>query len=155
MNQTFTRDLGGIDLAQTIPNPAEPGLRLEFVDDWQSPGQGFTATGQRIRLRISVNSTLPLRVCLAWTDIPARALQNNLNLQVQSQTNGQRWLGNADLPMSLNIPDPDNNVEVIQIDSPTAGDFLVQVNAQNLVNTSGQTFALVITGDLASGFSPF
>ena len=57
--------------------------------------------------------------------------------------------------MSLNIPDPDNNVEVIRIDNPPAGDFLVQVNAQNLLNTGGQTFALVAVGDLASGFSAF
>ncbi len=151
----FHQGFGGIDLTQSIPNPIVPALRLEFVDDWQNPGHGFSMTGQRIRLRISVNNVMPLRICLAWTDIPARALQNNLNLQVQSLSNSQRWLGNAGLPMSLNIPDPDNNVEVIQIDNPPAGDFLVQVNAQNLLDVSGQTYALVITGDLTSGFTPF
>ena len=151
----FHQGFGGIDLTQTIPNPAEPGLALEYLDDWQNPGQGFTFTGQRMRYRIAVASALPLRICLVWTDLPARALQNNLNLQAQSQSTGQRWLGNADLPMSLNIPDPDNNVEVIEITTPPAGDFLVQVNATNLLDTSGQAFALVITGDLQGSLGPF
>jgi len=151
----FHQGFGAIDMTHTIPNPAVPALGLEFVDDWQPAGQGFTFTGERRRFTVGVGNALPLQVCLVWTDLPARALQNNLNLQIQSLSTNDRWLGNQDLPMSLNIPDPDNNVEVIRIDNPPAGDFLIQVNASNLLDTTGQAFALVVTGDLTSAIGPF
>jgi hypothetical protein len=49
-----------------------------------------------------------------------RALQNNLNLFVQ-KSDLTKMLGNEQLPNSLKIPDPDNNVESVRIDTPSAG----------------------------------
>ena len=90
----------------------------------------------------------PLRICLTWTDLPARALQNNLNLFVQLPT-GDKRLGNEELPGSLNIPDPENNVEIVRIDDPAAGKYLIQVSATNLLR-GPQDFALVASGALTS-----
>lgn len=74
-----------------IPNPSNPGLRLEFVDDWQDPSKSFTRTGGRRRYQFILSAGIPeLRICLAYTDAPARALQNNLNLIVQNLTTGQK-----------------------------------------------------------------
>ncbi|MCU7942691.1 MAG: S8 family serine peptidase [Candidatus Thiodiazotropha sp. (ex Cardiolucina cf. quadrata)] len=151
----FNQGFGAIDMAHTIPNAGQPDLHLEFLDDWATGNNLFTYTGQRYRFIVSANSGLALRICLSWTDLPARALQNNLNLQVQSLTTNQKWVGNTDLPMGFNMPDPDNNVEVVRIVTPAAGDFLIQISASNLLSTSGQDFALVVTGELTSSINPY
>jgi serine protease AprX len=58
-----------------------------------------------------------------------------------------KLFGNQQLRQSLNIPDVDNNVEVLRIDNPKPGPYLIQVTATNLLRPP-QDFALVVTGDL-------
>jgi serine protease AprX len=151
----FHQGFGCVHMPWAIPNPGEPSLKLEFLDTWKDNTQQFTFTGQRFRYQITVGNGRALRFCLAYTDIPARALQNNLNLFVQSLTTNQKWVGNQDLPMRLSPVDGENNVEIIRIDAPTPGDYLIQIAATNLLSTKGQDFALVVTGDLQSGISVF
>jgi hypothetical protein len=136
-----------------IPNPGEPDLNLEFRDTWNDGSQPFAATGQRFRYRISAGDARPLRFCLAYTDIPKRALQNNLNLSVQYLGTNQKWLGNQDRPQRITQFDPDNNVEIVRIEEPPVGDYLIQIAADNLLDTAGQDFALVVTGDLQSALT--
>jgi serine protease AprX len=149
----FHQGLGCVHMPWTIPNPGEPGLQLEFRDTWQEPAQQFTLTGQRFRYVVTAGSGRPLRFCLAYTDIPGRALQNQLNLFVRSLVTGETWLSNRDVPMRIDRRvDPDNNVQIVRIDQPPPGDFLLQIAATNLTkNTRGQDFALVVSGDLQSG----
>ena len=135
-----------------IPNPSVPGLRLEFVDAWENPAEQFIRSGQRFRFQFSATAGEPLRIGLAWTDLPARGLQNNLNLFVQHIGTGKKWVGNEDLPMSLGIPDPDNNVELVRLENPTLGDYLIQVTATNLLQAP-QDYALVVAGELTSGLT--
>ncbi|MCU7816361.1 MAG: S8 family serine peptidase [Candidatus Thiodiazotropha sp. (ex Rostrolucina anterorostrata)] len=152
----FNQGFGAIDMVHTIPNPNQPDLRLEFLDDMKTRNGNnlFTRTGQRYRYIVSADSGLELRLCLCWTDLPARALQNDLLFQVESLSTGERWVGNKRLSMGFNRPDPDNNVVVVRIDKPPAGDFLIQISALNLLNTSGQDFALVATGALTAPIKP-
>jgi serine protease AprX len=149
----FHQGFGCVNMKWAIPNSAEPTLKLEFLDTWNDNAQQFTATGQRRRYLITAGSARELRFCLAYTDLPARALQNNLNLVVQSLATNEKWTGNANLPMRLSPIDGDNNVEIVRIEAPPAGDFLIQIFAQNLLSVKGQDFALVVTGDLGSGLS--
>ncbi len=150
----FHQGFGGIYMPQTIPNnTAEPNLRLEFVDTWKNQESHFNMTGQRFRFTVRTNGGKWLRICLVWTDLPARALQNNLDLFVEHLSSAQKWLGNQDRPMSLNIPDPDNNVEVVRLQNPAPGEYLIQVQATNLLK-KGQDFALVAAGDLSSPLAP-
>ena len=138
---------GRVDMLRTLPNPSNPNFRLEFVDNWQNAADQFVTTGQRRRYQFSVPSGVTsLNITLAYTDLPARALQNNLNMFLQQLPNGQKWMGNTDLPDSLNIPDPDNNVERIRIPNPAAGNYLIQVFAANILR-GPQDFALVVTGE--------
>jgi hypothetical protein len=137
---------GRVNMHRTVPNPAQPNLVLQFVDNWQNAADQFTATGQRRRYRFTVPAGLArLSATLAYTDIPARALQNNLNLFMQLPDNS-KLIGNAKLPDSLNIPDTDNNVESIRLENPVAGTYLLQVSASNLLS-GPQDFALAVTGD--------
>lgn len=151
----FHQGFGCVHMPSAIPHLADPTLRLEFLDTWKDANQQFTTTGQRFRYRVTVGNGRELRLCLAYTDVPARALQNNLNLFVQSQTTGKKWVGNQDLPMRLSPVDGENNVEIVRIDAPPPGDYLIQIAAQNLLRPQGQDFALVVTGDLQSGLSVF
>ena len=92
----------------------------------------------------------PLSICLAYTDLPGRALQNNLNLTVQKPGSPRKIVGNSALPQKVTPFDCDNNVERVRIEDPEAGEYLIQVSAANLLNSDGQAFALVVSGKLTS-----
>lgn len=147
----FHQGFGCVHMPWAIPNPAEPTLKLEFLDTWKDATQQFTTPGQRFRYRFSAGAGRELRLCLAFTDIPARALQNDLNIIVETPS-GKKITGNADRPMKLGPLDADNNVEIVRIPTPDAGDYLIQITATNLLG-SRQDFALVVTGDLTSGLN--
>jgi serine protease AprX len=137
---------GRIDMQMAIPNPCQPGLDLQFVDNWQDKTTFFTRTGERKRYQFVLPAGTPeLRICMAYTDAPARALQNNLNLIVQHLESNTKWMGNQDLPDALIIPDPDNNVEAVKIQGPAAGTYFIQVFVGNMLQPP-QDFALVVTG---------
>jgi len=146
----FHQGFGCIYMPWAIPNVAEPNLRLEFADEWESNTQSFSHTGQKITHEISVSGGNQFRITLTWTDYPARALQNNLNLFVEHAQSRQKWIGNVNLPIGLNMPDPDNNVEVVRIENPQAGYYRISIIATNILH-SPQDFALVVTGEFDSG----
>jgi serine protease AprX len=142
----YHQGFGRINMADTLPNASRPNLQLHFADDWKPPPQGFAVTGERKRYQFSLPAGGgSLRICLAYTDLSARALQNDLNLFVQLPNN-KKIMGNVQLPNSLNIPDPQNNIEIVRIDSATAGTYIIQVAATNLLK-GPQDFALVVTGE--------
>ena len=143
----FHQGFGEVSLTTSLPNPAEPGLRLEFVDCWETPNLQLGETGERRRFHLDVTAGMPLRLCLAYTDLPGRSLQNDVSLLVQDPK-GAKITGNAGLP-GLTNSDVDNNVEVIRIDDPTPGRWLIQVFARNLLRPP-QDYALVATGALSS-----
>ena len=144
----FHQGFGALYMPWAIPNPAVPDLQLAFLDPWQDPSFQFVRNGQRFRFRLSCGNARPLRFCLVWTDLPMRALQNNIDVFIQLPS-GEKVLGNTDLPMKLTRLDRDNNVEVIRIEDPPIGDYMVQITASNLLR-GPQDFALVVTGDLTS-----
>jgi subtilisin family serine protease len=139
---------GAVHLPTTLPTPAEPDLRLEFVDCWQTPNLQLEETGRRVRFEVDVAGGRTLRMCMAYTDLPGRALQNDLSLMVEDPT-GAKIAGNVGLP-DITRSDVDNNVEVLRIDDPAPGRWLIQVFARNLLRPP-QDYALVVTGALTSG----
>ena len=145
----FHQGFGGIDAQYTLPNELRKDLRLAFVDSWQRPALQLSATGQRFLFSLEVAEGIPLRLCLTWTDPPGRGLQNNLNLFLMHQAKQIKWTGNEDLPRTITTFDRDNNVEIIRIEAPSAGAYLIAVQAANLI-FSPQDFALVVTGHLTA-----
>ncbi len=145
----YHQGFGMVHMPWTLPNPTVPAMKLEFVDGWQDPTLQFTRTGQRLRFLLHVDGGDWLRITMAYTDLPANHLQNNLNLFLEYQPTRQKWFGNLDLPRGLNIPDPTNNIEVIRLDKPAPGDYIIYVSAVNLLE-SPQDFALVVTGNLSA-----
>jgi serine protease AprX len=143
----FHQGFGCIDMLNAIPNDKNPNLRLEFIDSWQQPELQFNMTGKRFLFQIDANEDVPLRFCLTWTDPPARGLQNNLNLIVLNKKMQTKWTGNETIPRTITALDRDNNVEIIRIDRPRAGEYLIAVQASNLLS-GPQDFALTVTGSL-------
>jgi hypothetical protein len=143
----FHQGFGCVYLPMAVPNTLIPRFGLEFYDNWASPNLHFTMTGQRRRFSFNLNPNGWLRITLAYTDPPGRALQNNLNLFLQLP-DGDKLFGNMNLPFGMNRPDATNNVEVIRLDNAKSGNYLIQVVASNLLET--QDFALVITGDFST-----
>ena len=138
---------GRVNMQIAIPNPTQPGLSLQFVDSWKTQGAALSSTGDDPRrYQFILPKNVPeLRICLAYTDAPARGLQNNVSLIVSHIGSGKKWQGNEQLADALTLPDPDNNVEVVRIGHPPAGTFLIQVFVVNMLKPP-QDFALVVTG---------
>lgn len=140
---------GRVSMRTTLPNSAEPWLRLSFIDSWKDPKLQLPATNQKFRFSVTVKAGHPLRVCLAYTDLPASGLQNILRLVVEAP-DGRKFLGNGWLsPQGVPLADDDNNVSIVWIEAPVAGQYRVQVTAWNILE-GPQDYALVVTGDLES-----
>jgi serine protease AprX len=152
----FHQGFGRIDMANTLPNPTVPGMQLAFDDTWQHAARILKDSGQRVRYRLQLGANVPLRICLTWTDHPANGLQNRLVLLVDDGA-GQKWIGNtgaaAVLTISGNPLDPHNNVQVVRVPNPKAGNYMIAVVAVDLLFPP-QSFAIVATGDLASQLQP-
>lgn len=121
--------------------------RLIWFDDHTTglqTGQQVLYEAERYELEV-VNSAIPLRVTLVWTDYPAspaaqKQLVNDLDLTVIGPDN-QEWYGNGI------GGDRTNNVEGIDIPRPARGRYRIVVHAHN-VPTGPQPYALVVSGGL-------
>ena len=89
------------------------------------------------------NSSEPLRVTIVWSDYPAApyagiTLVNNLDLTVIGP--GGTYYGNG-------APDNRNNVEQVELVSPSIGLYTIRINGTNIPQ-GPQPFAFVISGAL-------
>ena len=150
----YHQGFGCLHLPSGLPHAARPALKLEFLDPWKSPADQFSRSGQRFRHQVNVSGGAELRICLVWTDAPDRGLQNSLVLLVQHLQSNRKWVANADVPLAIASPDPDNNVQLVRIDQPPAGDYLIQISARNLLKPD-QDYALVVAGELSGALAPF
>lgn len=142
---------GMLDLSMTIPNERNM-FYLEYRDSLQEPAIAFHTTGQEYAVRFQTQQATWIRACLAYTDFPARAIQNNLDLLMDFEPTREKWSGNiginADDPFTKRKEDSTNNMEIIRIESAQPGLYTVKVFARNLPKGK-QGFALVITtGDM-------
>src|SRR5437763_891275 len=124
--------------------------RLRAIDTATGLAQGETAT-----TTAAVHAGTPLKVVLVWTDPPGIVrgtsdttpeLVNDLDLRVVDGA-GHAIVGNDSLHPGQ--ADRLNNVEVVSIANPAAGNYTVSVNAARLGSGSRQSYALVITGNVA------
>lgn len=136
---------GALRLDTSLPRPGTRE-RLEFVD-----GVAL-AMEEAAWFEADLLGDSELRICLAWTDPPARAVQNNLDLLCMvTAADGKRtrYTGNAGLAQRVTPLDTDNNVEVIRIAQPEAGRLRINVTAKSFATRSDrQDFALVVLGSL-------
>lgn len=108
------------------------------------------AEGTSATVRVNVKAGTPLKAVLVWTDPPGHIapvsdktpqLVNDLDLRVT--TSAGTSLGNGSTPDRL------NNVEVVSLTTPQSGIATFTVSAHHLGFGERQSYALVITGDVA------
>jgi hypothetical protein len=126
--------------------------RLLIVDDTTG-----VATGEYKETRFRVNSAIPLRVCLAWTDTAAApsanpTLVNDLNLELTTP-GGTQYRGNK-YSSGQSQPNPSgwdnvNVEECARVNAPDTGLWTLRVYGQNVATHVRQWFAWTITGDVA------
>jgi subtilisin family serine protease len=120
--------------------PAAPRV-LKYVDE----PYGLSTTWRRT-VTFYNNSAAPLTVTLVWTDYPSTPaagvnLVNDLDITL-TDPNSTTWY-----PNGLATYDRKNNVEVIDLSSPLAGEYTVTISGYN-VPQGPQPFALVVSGDI-------
>ncbi len=153
------RLLAAVVLAQPVPS-FEQGFGFPVLDD----ALFFTGDRRHLRvveadaaasLRLNVKSGTPFKAVLVWTDPPGHAagatdtspqLVNDLDLLVTGP-NGVAY------PNGRTGPDRLNNVEAIGLDAPVAGEYSIAVTVNHLGEGSRQSYALVVTGDVADPLS--
>lgn len=136
---------GGLNMSYALPNRSQK-MALQFFDNWKDSATQFNMTGEQRRFSIALKNSGWLRLCLCYTDPPARALQNNLNLIVDKSGTARKWLGNSTAKFPYSMLDAFNNVEVVNILQAEKGVYTVAVTASNLLQGS-QDFALVVTSN--------
>ncbi|WP_328663147.1 S8 family serine peptidase [Nocardia salmonicida] len=105
------------------------------------------STGQLHTLEIEVTSAaVPLRVVLAYSDFPGETLVNNLNLVVRGPDGAPR-AGNSGQGAGFTM-DSTNNVEVVEVGTPTVGTWRIDVIGSN-VPQGPQPYSLAILGAAA------
>lgn len=141
------------------------GLSSWISEERLNQGQTFTMT-----VRSNGGANNPLIASITWTDVPGeanngqrltpndpfRSLVNDLDIRITRN-------GTTFFPWKLNSIDPtmpatragDNNidnVELITIDNPAAGDYVITITHKGNLVTGSQNYSLVVTG-IASSFS--
>ena len=120
--------------------------------DHRDVTSGIT-TGNTNSYQFNVDSSHPARFVLVWTD-PSKsppaspALVNNLNLRVTEPGGGISYWGNnfsGGQSATGGSADGLNVVEVVHRNSPTAGNWTVEVIGQS-VPTGPQPYAVTVTG---------
>jgi PKD repeat protein len=143
-----------------IPNAHEGWGRVDLANATDNSHQFIEETnglqtGGEFTYQYSVNSAIkPFKVTLVWSDYPSTAaawkhLVNNLNLVVEPPA-GDSYLGNRfdtidGWSITGGLPDKQNNVENVYVESPTVGTWTVKVQGYN-VPYGPQPFALVVDG---------
>lgn len=122
----------------------DPPLVNEFTDE----ATGLSTGETREYLYNVVDTSVPLKATLVWTDYPgavyaAKELVNDLDLTLVSPTGGI-------LPVN-GICDHTNNVEQVKITSPGLGVYKVRVTGYN-VPMGPQDYALVVSGGLPNAY---
>lgn len=128
----------------------------EKLDDHQS----YTMT-------VNSNGTTPLMASITWTDLPGPiyngangpndptpVLVNDLDIRItRNGTTYYPWkLVSATNPAIRTSDNNVDNVELIKIDTPPAGEYVITVNHKGTLTTGSQRFSLVVTG-ITSAFS--
>jgi len=145
MHQGF----GMVSLPTTLPD--SKNFNLIFKDGYyQDKGEAFATAEQQYSLDFNVDSNrVDLRITLVWIDPPGRGIQNQLSLIAQNQVNQDLIYSNAEMyPTPLNLPDTNNNVQIIRVPAPTVGKWVVYIIGYNILFGDKQPFALVISGDV-------
>ena len=169
----YDQGFGRIDLTSVLPHARAPKRRrLEFDDVRADSPKALASRGsveglapnQTYRFTVASRPRGPLRAVLTWNDWPSDGVQNNLHLKLTPPDDGTPFYGNPEhraarreadallqrfLPSGERVPalDKRNTVEQIVLDKPAAGEWTLEVLAENTPKPP-QGYALCVVGEL-------
>jgi hypothetical protein len=174
----YDQGFGRVDLTNVLPHKGAPaGRRLEYDDvRGDSPKAlasrgtpGELAASNAYHVTVSAGAKEPLRAVLTWSDWPSDGVQNNLHLKITAPGgtavygNPEHWAARREadsllqrfLPTGEQVPalDKRNNVEQIVFEKPAAGQWTVEVLAENTPKPP-QGYAVCVVGELDSPLEP-
>lgn len=135
------------------------GLNASIAENILNQGQTYT-------YNVKSDGINPLIASITWTDLPGSAnngvlndptpaLVNDLDIRItQGSTTYYPWKLQASATQNA-IRTSDNNVdnvEVVRIDAPTAGDYIITVTHKGTLQGGPQNYSLIATG-LDSSFA--
>jgi hypothetical protein len=129
--------------------------------EWIDQTTKFHANNASVTYRFDVQAGEPLRVALVWTDessavYTGKTLVNDLDLEATSPS-GMVYKGNmfsSGQSVVGGAADRTNNVEMVYMDVPEAGEWTVTVKAHELPpgGNLNQDFALSVVGNVNKKF---
>lgn len=138
--------------AETITNN---GLTSWVSEENLNNNQSFTMT-------VNSNGSTPLMASITWTDLPGivnsgangpndstPVLVNDLDIRITRNGNTYypwKLTSNPGVPAIRTGDNNVDNVELIKIDAPAAGDYTITVTHKGALVTGSQKFSLVVTG---------
>ena len=140
------------------------GISSWISEETLTQGQTYTMT-----VKSNGGASNPLIASITWTDLPGVAnignqpvndptpvLVNDLDIRVTKDgtTTFYPWKLQSS-PSALAVRTGDNNVdniEIIKIDAPTAGDYVITITHKGALVTGAQNYSLIVTG-IVSNFS--
>ena len=151
-NPDFAQGWGKVKLSDALYLESYNRSRRLWLEDYYNDSHinDGLATGESRIHRVTVNSSMPLKIVLAWNDWPGAGIVNDLNLEVTAP-NGTLYRGNQFVngtSVQSNNADTVNTVESVIINNPARGMYQVKVTAMNIGNGSRQRYSIVATGDL-------
>lgn len=131
-----------------------------------SIAENVLAQGQTYIYNVKSDGVNPLIASITWTDLPGSvnngvlndptpALVNDLDIRItQGTTTYFPWKlqSNATLNATRSGDNNVDNVEVVRIDAPTAGDYTITVTHKGTLQGGPQNYSLIATG-LDSSFA--
>ena len=132
---------GRVNLENSI-FPSAPRV-LQYLNETSGLSTGWIRT-----VTFQNNSGADLTVTLVWTDYPSTPaagvnLVNDLDLTLTDPSSTTYY------PNGLGTNDGINNVEVIDISSPSVGQYTITISGRNIPQ-GPQPFALAVSGDIDS-----
>jgi serine protease AprX len=124
----------------------------------RSPAGGIIKSYRDYAFEISGDNG-DLSITLCWTDIPAKGIQNNLQLSLKTPS-GKWEIGNGDhlyrksssfdtiSEFNLKPHDKYNTTEKIFIQNAQVGKYIIKITAQNTINLP-QGYSLAILGNVS------
>lgn len=140
MHQGF----GMLSMPTTLPGDFE----LAFVDTWTKDTRALFDPGEGHIYQVEVEKPgRPLRICMAFTDEPARGVQHSLLLMVEPPQGATKRLGNDEPRAASMSPDLVNNVQVVRFERARKGIYRIAITARDVRRRAH--YALVVTGALS------
>jgi subtilisin-like proprotein convertase family protein len=154
---------GLLNAKKAAESVRDNGLNSWVSENVLNQGQTYTMT-----VNSSGGSNNPLIASITWTDLPGvanngsrpandltKALVNDLDIRISNgSTTYFPWKLQSN-PTDLAIRTADNdvdNVEVIKIDAPAAGNYTITISHKGNLSSGTQHYSLIVTG-LASNIA--